>query len=41
MELGGEEVDGGEYEQTIFYVLFKSLNNEKVCLEKKTNFITS
>lgn len=41
MELGGEEVGGGEYKQTIFYVLFKSSNNEKVNLKKKTNFITT
>lgn len=41
MKLGGEEVGEGEYEQTIFYVLFKSSNNEKVYLKKKTNFITT
>lgn len=41
MELGGEEVGGGEYKQTIFYVLFKSSNNEKVNLKKKINFITT
>lgn len=34
MKLGGEEGGGGEYEQTMFYVLFKSSNNKKVYLKK-------
>lgn len=35
MKLEGEEVGEGEYERTIFYVLFKSSNNEKNVLKKE------
>lgn len=37
MKLGGEEVGGGECEQTIFYVLFKSSNNKKSVLKKSVH----